>query len=33
MIDIDIIKNNVRNLSKKLPSLNIDSIFLDQGGS
>lgn len=32
MIDIETIKNNVSNLSKKLPSLNIDSIFLEQDG-
>lgn len=32
MIDIETIKDNVSNLSKKLPSLNIDSIFLEQDG-
>lgn len=32
MIDIETIKVNVSSLYKKLPSLNIDSIFLEQGG-
>lgn len=32
MIDIGIIKDNVSSLSKKLSSLNIDSIFLEQDG-
>ncbi len=32
MIDIETIKDNVSSLSKKLPSLNIDSIFLEQDG-
>ena len=32
MIDIETIKNNVSKLSKKIPSLNIDSIFLEQDG-
>lgn len=32
MIDIENIKNNVDKLSKELPSLNIDSIFLEQNG-
>lgn len=32
MIDIEIIKDNVSSLSKKLSSLNIDSIFLEQDG-
>lgn len=29
MIDIETIKDNVDKLSKELPSLNIDSIFLE----
>ncbi len=32
MIDIENIKDKVSSLSKKLPSLNIDSIFLEQDG-
>lgn len=32
MIDIEIIKDNVSSLSKKLSNLNIDSIFLEQDG-
>ena len=32
MIDIETIKENVSRLSKKLPSLDIDSIFLEQDG-
>lgn len=32
MIDIEIIKDNVSSLSKKLSGLNIDSIFLEQDG-
>lgn len=32
MIDIENIKDNVDKLSKELPSLNIDSIFLEQNG-
>lgn len=32
MIDIETIKDNVSSLSKKIPSLNIDSIFLEQDG-
>ena len=32
MIDIETIKDNVSNLSKKLSSLKIDSIFLEQDG-
>jgi len=32
MINIETIKDNVNSLSKKLPSLNIDSIFLEQDG-
>lgn len=32
MIDINDIKNNVSNISKKLGSLNIDSIFVEQNG-
>lgn len=32
MIDIETIKNNVSSLSKQIPSLNIDSIFLEQDG-
>ncbi len=30
MINIEDIKNNVSKLSKNLPSLNIDSIFIEQ---
>ena len=30
MIDINDIKNNIENLKKSLPSLEIDSIFLEQ---
>lgn len=33
MIDIKQIKNNIENLSNTLPSLNIDSIFLEQNGN
>lgn len=29
MIDMETIKNNVGSFSKKLPSLSIDSIFLE----
>lgn len=32
MINIETIKDNVSSLAKKLPSLNIDSIFLEQDG-
>ncbi len=32
MIDINVIKENVNTLSKKLDSLNIDSIFIEQDG-
>lgn len=32
MINIEDIKNNVSKLKKNLPSLNIDSIFLEQDG-
>ncbi len=32
MLNIENIKNNVKNLKKNLSSLNIDSIFLEQGG-
>ncbi len=32
MIDIDIVKENINTLSKKLDSLNIDSIFIEQDG-
>lgn len=30
MIDIDVVKENVNILSKRLDSLNIDSIFIEQ---
>lgn len=30
MININDIKNNIENLKKSLPSLEIDSIFLEQ---
>lgn len=32
MVDIDIVKENVNTLSKRLESLNIDSIFIEQDG-
>lgn len=32
MLNIESIKNNVSELKKTLPSLNIDSIFLEQDG-
>ncbi len=33
MINIEDIKNNVSKLKETLPSLNIDSIFLEQDGN
>lgn len=32
MIDINVVKENVSILSKRLDSLNIDSIFIEQDG-
>ncbi len=32
MIDINVVKENVNTLSKRLDSLNIDSIFIEQDG-
>ena len=32
MVDIDIVKENVNTLSKRLECLNIDSIFIEQDG-
>lgn len=32
MININNIKNNIETLKKELPSLEIDSIFLEQDG-
>ena len=33
LINIEDLKNNVSKLSKTLPSLNVDSIFIEQNGN